>query len=127
MEGAHEVSRLGATVAEMYDASERARLGRWQRDRIDRAIRDLDRLVEAIEYLNLSERARVPMAWQPRLARMAAELPVDANGRLRAGISPLRLLDQVYDIQQELLWLKQGESADGFRDVDTELEGAALS
>jgi hypothetical protein len=118
------MSRLGATVAEMYESRERARMDRWQRERVDRAIRDLDRLVEAIEHLNLSDRARVPMAWQPRLARMAAQLPVESGDRLRAGISPLRLLDQVYDIQQELLWLKQGESAGGFRDVDSELEAA---
>lgn len=121
------MSRLAAAVADMRQATESARLARIERERVDRAIRDLDVLVEAIERLNLDEKARVPMAWQPRLAKIAADLPVDCQERLRAGISPLRLLDQVYDVQQELLWLKQGADVESLRRVDGELEHAAAS
>jgi hypothetical protein len=112
-------------MADMRQATEDARLARWKRERVDRAIQGMDALVEAIERLNLKEKARVPMAWQPKLARFAAELPVDCQGRLRAGISPTHLLDNVYDIQQELLWLKQGADVERLREVDVELEHVA--
>jgi hypothetical protein len=120
-------NRLAAAVDDMREATERVRLARFQRERVDRAIRELDVLVESIERLNLDEKARVPMAWQPKLAQLAAELPVECHDRLRAGISPLRLLDQVYDVQQELLWMKQGADVDALRRIDGELEHAAAS
>ncbi|HEX4212718.1 MAG TPA: hypothetical protein VIA06_05245 [Candidatus Dormibacteraeota bacterium] len=118
------MSRLAATLIDMGEAEQRVRTARWDAERIDRSIRAVDVLVEDIERLNLEDRSRVPLNWQPRLARMAAVLPVECGDRLRAGISPLRLLDQVYEIQQELLWIKQGEEADGFRSVDVQFEQA---
>lgn len=121
------MSTLAETLADMEEAQQRARLERWQRDRVDMAIRALDRLVDAIERLNLQDRARVPMAWQRSLAELASEIPVECGDRLRAGISPTRLLDQVYEIQQELFELKQGGEADELRRVDGELDGYPLS
>lgn len=121
------MSRLAQAVADMRQATEDARLARWKRERVDRAIQELDVLVDAIEHLNLDEKARVPMAWQGRLARMAAELPIDCQDRLRAGISPGRLLDSVYDLQQELLWIKQGADVDHLREADSRLEQLAAS
>lgn len=118
------MSRLAATLIDMGEAQERARAARWDAERVDRSIRAVDVLVEEIERLNLENRSRVPLNWQPRLARLASVLPVECGERLRAGISPLRLLDQVYDIQQELLWMKQGAEAEGFRSVDLQFEPA---
>ena len=91
------------------------------------AIRALDRLVDSLEHLNLKDRARVPIAWQRTLAELASEIPVECGDRLRAGISPTRLLDQVYEIQQELFMLKQGGEAEELRRVDGELEGYPLN
>lgn len=116
------MSRVDAALADMRDAVVQARLARWQRERVDRAIMALDMLVEDLERLNLEDRSRVPLAWQPRLARLASQMPVECGPGLKAGISPLRLLDHVYDIQQQLLWLKQGSAADELRKVDGELE-----
>jgi hypothetical protein len=121
------MSTLAETLADMQEAQQRARYERWKRDRVDSAIHALDRLVDAIEHLNLKDRARVPMAWQRSLAELACEIPVECGDRLRAGISPTRLLDQVYEIQQELFLLKQGGEADELRRVDGELEGYPLS
>lgn len=101
-----------AAVLQMEQVDREARLRSWQRARYDRAIQALDLLIEDIEQLNLADRSRVPVAWQPRLARLASELPVECGVRLRAGISPARLLDSVYDIQQEVFWAKRGVTAE---------------
>jgi len=99
---------VSAAVLQMERLNDEARLRARRRLRFDRAIRALDLLIEDIEQLNLADRSRVPMDWQPRLARLASELPVECGARLRAGISPQRLLDTVYDIQQEVFWAKRG-------------------
>jgi hypothetical protein len=99
---------VSAAVLQMERVNDESRLRSWRRHRFDRAIRALDLLIEDVEQLNLANRSRVPMAWQPRLARLASELPVECGDRLRAGISPMRLLDSVYDIQQEVFWAKRG-------------------
>ena len=124
-----QVSSGGVTAAiqDMDAMEEQGRIRQWRQGRLDQAIRILDGLIEDIEQLNLEERSRVPLAWQSRLAQIAAALPVECGERLRAGISPQRLLDQVYDVQQEVFWLKQGKSAEEMRTVDLELEGLALN
>lgn len=124
-----QVSNGGVTAAiqDMDAMEEQGRIRQWRQGRLDQAIRILDGLIEDIEQLNLEERSRVPLAWQPRLAEIAAALPVECGDRLRAGISPQRLLDQVYDVQQEVFWLKQGKSPEEMRLVDLELEGLALN
>ena len=99
---------VSAAVLQMERVIDEARLRSWRQHRFDRAIRALDALIEDVEQLNLAGRSRVPMVWQPRLARLASELPVECGDRLRAGISPQRLLDSVYDIQQEVFWAKRG-------------------
>lgn len=116
-----------AAIQDMDAMEEQGRVRQWRQGRLDQAIRILDGLIEDIEQLNLEERSRVPLAWQSRLAAIAASLPVECGDRLRAGISPQRLLDQVYDVQQEVFWLKQGKSVEEMRLVDLELEGLALN
>jgi hypothetical protein len=116
-----------AAVQDMDAMEEQSRLERWRRGRLDQAIRVLDELIGDIEQLNLEERSRVPLGWQSRLAKIASSLPVECGERLRAGISPQRLLDQVYEVQQEVFWLKQGKTAEELRLVDRELEGLALN
>lgn len=110
-----EIAQVGgvtAAVLQMQQLNEQARLRTWERTRLDHAIRTLDALLEDVEQLNLAGRSRVPLAWQPSLARLASELPVECGDRLRAGVSPQRLLDAVYDIQQEVFWLKRGIGPD---------------
>lgn len=108
MQGRAPTGRVSAAVLQMEQLNDEGRLRAWRRQRYDRAIRTLDLLIEDVEQLNLAARSRVPMSWQPRLARLASELPVECADRLRAGISPQRLLDSVYDIQQEVFWAKRG-------------------
>lgn len=108
MQGTAAIGGVSAAVLQMEQLNDEARLRSWRRRRFDHAIRSLDLLIEDVEQLNLAGRSRVPMAWQPRLARLASELPVECGDRLRAGISPQRLLDNVYDIQQEVFWAKRG-------------------
>ena len=108
MQATAPVGGVSAAVLQIEQLNDAARLRSRRRRRYDRAIQLLDLLIEDLEQLNLAERSRVPMAWQPRLALIASELPVECGARLRAGISPQRLLDNVYDIQQEVFWAKRG-------------------
>jgi hypothetical protein len=108
MQGTAPVGGVSAAVLQMERLNDEARLRAGRRLRFDRSIRALDQLIEDIEQLNLADRSRVPMDWQSKLARLASELPVECGGRLRAGISPQRLLDTVYDILQEVFWAKRG-------------------
>lgn len=103
-----------AAVLQMEQVHQAEQLRNRRRARYDRAIQALDVLIEDIEQLNLADRSRVPIAWQPRLARLACMLPVECGARLRAGISPARLLDSVYDIQQEVFWAKRGVTEEEF-------------
>jgi hypothetical protein len=108
MQATAPVGGVSAAVLQMERLNDEARLRVGRRLRFDRSIRALDQLIEDIEQLNLADRSRVPMEWQSKLARLASELPVECGGRLRAGISPQRLLDTVYDILQEVFWAKRG-------------------
>ncbi|MBO0703658.1 MAG: hypothetical protein J2P38_12040 [Candidatus Dormibacteraeota bacterium] len=108
------VGGVSAAVLQMERVTDEARVRSRQRRRFDRAIQALDLLIEDIEQLNLAGRSRVPMDWQLRLARLASELPVECGPRLRAGVSPQRLLDNVYDIQQEVFWAKRGVTEEEF-------------
>jgi hypothetical protein len=54
----------------------------------------------------------VPLVWDSQLALLVANLPFEVGqelrGELRAGISPNRLMDALYVVQDRLLDLKVG-------------------
>jgi hypothetical protein len=86
-------------------------LRRLQRWRITSPIQMIDGMLEDVEQMNMRGARRVPLSWQPRLALLAANLPVGVyvdHAELRAGISPNRLMEALFCLQDQLLDLKVG-------------------
>jgi hypothetical protein len=84
---------------------------RWRRWRLSSPIQLIDSLLEEVEQMNLRSARRVPIAWDPRLATLLASLPAGIHvdpAELRTGISPSRLLEALFGLQDQLLDLKIG-------------------
>lgn len=83
---------------------------RRERARLEVPMRVLDRMLEELEQMNLSGQKRVPLAFEPRitelvgvLGREAGELPP-----LRTNISPVKLMDMVFELQDRILEARAG-------------------
>jgi hypothetical protein len=86
-------------------------LGRFERWRITNPIRVIDEMLGEVEEMNLRHARRVPITWEPRLALLAANLPPSVcvdPAELRAGISPNRLMEALFTLQDQLFDLKIG-------------------
>lgn len=86
-------------------------LRRRQRDaRVARPLRLVDELLDDLEHLNLTGRRRVPVSWEPRIARLIATLPGEVRRlpELRSNILATRLMDGLYELEDQLLDLKVG-------------------
>jgi hypothetical protein len=86
----------------------RARYEQW---RVTNPIQVIDGMLEELELMNLRCARRVPLSWQPRLALLAASLPASIHvdrAELRAGVSPNRLMEALFCIQDQLFDLKIG-------------------
>jgi hypothetical protein len=86
----------------------RARFRRW---RVTSPIRVIDGMLEELEQMNLRRARRVPVSWQPQLALLVATLPAAVHvdlAELRAGVSPNRLMEALFCIQDQLFDLKIG-------------------
>jgi hypothetical protein len=84
---------------------------RYERWRAANPIHVIDGILGEIEEMNLRRVRRVPAAWQLRLASLAASLPPPVQSdpaELRAGISPNRLMEALFGIQDQLLDLRVG-------------------
>jgi len=83
---------------------------RLLRARVALPIRLIDNLVGELEEMNLADRRRVPRAWDHKMARLVAMLPGEVREvpDLRGNISPTRLMDMLFAVQDSLLDLKVG-------------------
>jgi hypothetical protein len=83
----------------------------FERWRVISPLRLIDQMLEDLEQMNLRGARRVPLSWQPQLALLNANLPpgvyVDP-AEVRAGISPTRLMEGLFGLQDQLLDLKIG-------------------
>ena len=70
----------------------------------------IDAMLTDLEEMNVAGRRRVPKAWSARLARLVAFLPAEIGQvpDLRSNISPSRLMDGLFELQDALLDLKVG-------------------
>jgi hypothetical protein len=103
-------------------------LGRFERWRVTNPIRVIDGMLEELEQMNLRRARRVPITWEPRLALLAANLPpaVQADpAELRAGVSPNRLIEALFDVQDQLFDLKVGPLRRWLRDEEEETDAEA--
>lgn len=101
-------------------------LGRLERWRVTDPIRVIDEMLEELEQMNLRNGRRVPIVWEPRLALLAANLPATVYidpGELRAGISPNRLIEALFALQDQLFDLKIGPLRHWLREEEEEAEG----
>ena len=96
---------------------------RQQEHRLAIPMRLTDRLLEDLEQLNLAGRRRVPIEWEPRLARLAASIPGEVRDLpdLRTRVLPTRLMDSLFELQDRLLDLKVGPVRPLLQALDAEL------
>jgi hypothetical protein len=102
---------LGDANRDIRWARRRHMLGRLQQWRITGPIQMIDRMLEDVEQMNMRGARRVPLSWEPQLALLAASLPAGVfadRAELRAGISPGRLMEALFCLQDQLLDLKIG-------------------
>jgi hypothetical protein len=102
---------LGDANRDIRWARRRHILKRLQRWRITSPILVIDGMLEDVEQMNMQGARRVPISWEPRLELLAANLPAGVHAdraELRAGISPNRLMEALFCLQDQLLDLKIG-------------------
>jgi hypothetical protein len=73
-----------------------------ERRRVERPIEEVDRLIQDCEELLLVGRKRVPLHLEGRLQQLTADLAPCAP-ELHAGVTIIRLMDQLFDLQAGLL------------------------
>ena len=118
------LAAMDRAAAEIRIAARRHRersLAAW---RIDAPIVEIDRMLDELETMNLSGRRRVPLGWEPRLQRFLASIPAGCRQELRGNISPNRLMDSLYEIQDRLLDLKIGPLRHALLSTDRDQEFA---
>jgi hypothetical protein len=80
------------------------------RRQVERPIAVVDRLIADCEELLLVGRKRVPVTMEPRLRQLAAVCP-QASSDLHAGVTIIRLMDELFDLQERLLERRVDRSA----------------
>jgi hypothetical protein len=106
------------TYAPLRDASRDIRSARrlfarkqFDRWRITSPLRLIDEMLEDLEQMNLRGARRVPLSWQPQLALLYANLPSGVHvdpAEVRTGVSPSRLIEGLFSLQEQLLDMKIG-------------------
>lgn len=100
---------LGTTNREIIEGIRRQRRERAARARILEPIRLVDALIADLEELHLAGRTRVPDAFVERLVALDASLPLGLHVEPRSRITIVRLMDELYAVQDTLLARKVGE------------------
>jgi hypothetical protein len=113
-------SEIVAAIEELCEGLDRFHTRQGRRVRLTRCLELADELIRDLRELGLTGSTAVPAEWQPRLDRFARGLPAPphetagfagtpgagAAVELRAGVEPARLLEQIFDVEEELLWLQ---------------------
>jgi hypothetical protein len=104
-------------MSALRDTNEQIRAGQLaqQRRRAEQArallpIRIVDALIAELEELHLAGRKRVPETFDARLAAFQTMCPQARGCDLRSRITIVHLMDQLYQIQEQLLETKAGRS-----------------
>lgn len=105
------MSNLDAANREILRHSTVQRRRELERRRVLAPIHAIDGLIAELEELHLLGRKRVPESWDRRLAELMATLPAAIGApEMRARITIVHLMDELYDIQDALLRQKAGIS-----------------
>ena len=104
------ISPLHVTNQEIAETL-RARIRRQTaRRRVEQPIEAVDSILAECEELLLVGRKRVPLTMEPRLRELAERCPCAAP-ELHAGVTIVRLMDELFDLQEELLGRRVDRSA----------------
>jgi hypothetical protein len=102
------VGFMAQANAEIRAAQQRHEIDTARRWRLGRPMRVIDELINDLEVLNLRHVYRVPLSYESRLSQVRVMLedagvpPSELDG-VRTRIRIVRLMDQLYAIQESLL------------------------
>lgn len=120
-------SGFTGALEEMAWEEERRYLATLARLRVENGIKKIDQLIEELELMNLANSKKVPAEWQPKLDELMPQLPFKCAEALQTGVSTVRLMDQLFTIQGQLLCMKTNRSpemAQADAAIDEELTAA---
>jgi hypothetical protein len=110
--------RIALAVREATAATQNQRALLAQRNRLTRLIYWTDRMIEELETQNQSSTRRVGKRSIEKLERLADALPFPCVIRSTQRTRPVKVLDELFDIQARLLELKVGDLAPELRRFD---------
>ena len=102
------MSTLEITNRQIVDSVRDQRMRAADRQRLLRPIHAVDALIADLEELHLAGRKRVPDAFLPRLRDLVATVPGGEAVEVRARVTIVHLMDQLYELQEGLLQTKSG-------------------
>ena len=97
------MSSLADVSQEIARTAEEQRRSRRRTIQLRRLLATVDRLLEELEELHLIGKSRVPLNWAARLEALTAALPAGMRRTLRTGVTIVRLMDELFAIQESLL------------------------
>ncbi len=103
---------LASACRDIALANERFAAKRLKRMRIESLLKQTDRILDALETLNLIDVHRVPEVARVRLAALGADLPFGYSVVIDNQLSPTQAIDLVFDIQEALLSFITGSKPD---------------
>jgi len=110
--------RIALAVREASAATENRRALLARRNRLARLIYWTDRMIEELEAQNQAAARRVGTRSIEKLERLAEAMPFPCEIRSTQRTRPVKVLDELFEIQGRLLELKVGDLAPDVRRFD---------
>ena len=114
--------RIALAVREATAATENRRALLAQRNRLSRLIYWTDRMIEELEAQNQAATRRVGSRSIEMLERLAGAMPFPWEIRSTQRTRPVKVLDELFEIQARLLELKVGDPAPELRRFDETID-----
>jgi len=99
--------RIARTEADIESARDDRKSRQADMDAVRLPIALIDSLLTEVEIINLAGCRRVPDSFQPSLQWLLDNCSVECP-ELRIGVSPVQLMDMLFDLQESLLAIKGG-------------------
>jgi hypothetical protein len=101
------IGRIERTELEIESARDDQKRRQAEMDAVRRPIALIDSLFAELEVLNLAGCPRVPESFQPSLQWLFDNCSVECS-EPGIGVSPVQLMDTLFDLQESLLAIKGG-------------------
>ncbi|TAN31754.1 hypothetical protein EPN29_11095 [bacterium] len=99
---------IAQAVAQIAETSKLRTLQKAPRQRLSRAITLVDSMLCSLEYLNLEGKAPAPGALASRIRSLRQAMPGECGIRIDPKCTPQRLMDELFNVQQQLLAMRAG-------------------